>query len=102
MRLLQIESNGNLVLKHFDTGHEIPPYAILSHTWGRREALYDDLGKFKVVQDISGKLGAIWQKVRFCAEQAKRGDLDYFWLDTYCIDRSNDLEVEEAVNSAHK
>lgn len=102
MRLLQIKNNGSLVLKQFDTRHEIPPYAILSHTWGRREALYDDLGKSKVVQDINGKFGATWQKVQFCVEQAKSDGLGYFWLDTCCIDRSNDLEVEEAVGAAYK
>ncbi|PVH68331.1 HET-domain-containing protein, partial [Cadophora sp. DSE1049] len=39
------------------------------------------------------------EKIRFCAEQAKRDGLQYFWVDTCCIDKSNSAELTEAINS---
>jgi len=38
-------------------------------------------------------------KIQFCGEQAKRDGLQYFWVDTYCIDKSNSMEPAEAINS---
>jgi hypothetical protein len=35
----------------------------------------------------------------FCATQAKRDSLDYFWVDTYCIDNANNTELSKAINS---
>jgi hypothetical protein len=34
MRLLQDDEHGNLNLVEYDDDDKIPPYAILSHTWG--------------------------------------------------------------------
>jgi hypothetical protein len=44
-----------------------------------------------------GKTG--WDKIRFCAQQAKHDGLDYFWVDTCCIDKSNNTELSRAINS---
>jgi hypothetical protein len=38
-----------------------------------------------------GKSG--YDKLRFCAEQAKHDKLPYFWVDTCCIDQSIKSEV---------
>lgn len=38
-------------------------------------------------------------KVRFCGEQAVRDGLQYFWIDTCCIDKSSSTELSEAINS---
>ena len=46
MRLLERDDTGEFHLsKHpaNDTSSEIPPYAILSHTWGDEEVLFRDL-----------------------------------------------------------
>jgi tetratricopeptide (TPR) repeat protein len=72
-----------------------PPYAILSHTWGldEEEVTYEDL--------ISGtgteKAG--YEKLRFCARQARQDGLDYFWVDTCCILKANHSELSESINS---
>jgi hypothetical protein len=40
-----------------------------------------------------------WDKIRFCAQQAKRDGIDHFWVDTCCIDKANHTELSEAINS---
>ena len=46
--------------------HSIPPYAILSHTWGAdgEEVTFEDL------MDQTGKSKGGFNKIRFCGEQA--------------------------------
>jgi hypothetical protein len=93
MRLLHLES-GNLSLTE-DYIEHVPPYAILSHTWGKdtEEVTFDD---FKA-GNYTNKTG--YTKIRFCGEQAARDRLQYFWVDTCCIDKSNHTELSEAINS---
>jgi hypothetical protein len=78
---------------------EIPPYAILSHTWGEQEVIFDDLKSLDNVKDVDAKKEAGWNKIRFCAQQAELDGLDYFWVDTCCIDKANNTELSEAINS---
>jgi hypothetical protein len=85
--------------KDFIRSEEIPPYAILSHTWGEQEVVFDDLKSLDNVKDVDAKKEAGWNKIRFCAQQAKRDRLDYFWVDTCCIDKSSSQELQEAINS---
>jgi hypothetical protein len=40
-----------------------------------------------------------YQKLRFCAEQAAQDVLEYFWIDTCCIDRWENNERSRAINS---
>jgi hypothetical protein len=92
MRLLESNNDGEFSLaKEF--GDDIPRYAILSHTWGAEEATFKDL------MDGTGKSKAGYNKIRFCGEQARRDGLQYFWVDTCCIDKSNNTELSEAINS---
>jgi hypothetical protein len=49
--------------------------------------------------DDTGKDKVGYIKLRFCGEQAKRDGLQYFWVDTCCIDKSNSTELAEAINS---
>jgi hypothetical protein len=91
MRLLQGNSDSEFSLEGF--GDEVPPYAILSHTWGAEEVTFKDL------IDGTGKSKAGYDKIRFCGEQARRDGLQYFWVDTCCIDKSNNTELSEAINS---
>jgi hypothetical protein len=84
--------SSDLKLVSFD--HDSPPpYAILSHTWGEEEVTYND------ILEGGGKDKPGWDKIRFCAQQAKRDGLDYFWVDTCCIDKSNNTELSRAINS---
>ncbi|PQE04625.1 hypothetical protein CJF30_00004429 [Rutstroemia sp. NJR-2017a BBW] len=47
----------------------------------------------------TGKGKAGYEKIRFCARQAEHDSLQYFWVDTCCIDKSNNTELSEAINS---
>ena len=94
MRLLKLESCGEFSLTN-DLIHNVPPYAILSHTWG---AGTDEV-TFKDLIDGTGKRKAGYDKIRFCGEQARSDGLQHFWVDTCCIDKSNSAELSEAINS---
>jgi Heterokaryon incompatibility protein (HET) len=92
MRLLELQKDGLISLTE-DFHDNIPPYAILSHTWGAD----DEELTFKEVVEGSGLQKT--QKVMFCGRQAARDDIHYFWVDTCCIDKSNSTELGEAINS---
>jgi hypothetical protein len=100
MRLLYTASDGKFRwTKDIIRSNEIPPYAILSHTWGDQEVEFDDLKSFDSVKDVDAQKEAGWNKIRFCAQQAERDHLKYFWVDTCCIDKTNSQELQEAINS---
>jgi len=94
MRLLTRDKNGKLSFTE-DLLNKIHPYAILSHTWGKptEEVTFKDI----VEGNAEGKPG--YHKIKFCAEQAEHDGLQYFWVDTCCIDKSNKAELDEAINS---
>ena len=94
MRFLERNNSSEFSLTQ-DFGDDIPRYAILSHTWGAdtEEVTFRDL------MDGTGKNKAGYDKIRFCGEQARRDGLQYFWVDTCCIDKSNNNELSEAINS---
>ncbi|KAK4118015.1 hypothetical protein N657DRAFT_659799 [Parathielavia appendiculata] len=63
---------------------DIPPYAILSHTWDEQEVSLSDM-------DTRRSTGhASW-----------RSSLEYVWIDTCCIDKSSSGELAEAINSMY-
>lgn len=96
MRLLRRSNTGEFSFsKNFVGKDTIPPYAILSHTWGADagEVTFEDLTKG------TGKDKPGYEKVRFCGEQAKQDDLEYFWVDTCCINKADFTELSEAINS---
>ena len=94
MRLLTFDEGGKLRLTE-DLIDKIPPYAILSHTWSadEDEVTFDDLMTGR------GKSKAGYRKVRFCGEQARKDELEYFWVDTCCINKANYTELSEAITS---
>jgi Heterokaryon incompatibility protein (HET) len=94
MRLLQCNNGGEFSLTK-DFGDNIPRYAILSHTWGTDT----EEVTFRNLMDGTGKSKAGYGKIRFCGERAKRNDLRFFWVDTCCIDKSNAVELQRAINS---
>ncbi|KAM7183018.1 HET domain containing protein [Rhypophila sp. PSN 637] len=71
MQLLERDDTGGIRLTEDLPNNKILPYAILSHTWGDEEVLFRDL----------------------------RDGLRFFWVDTCCIDMSNSVELQEAINS---
>jgi len=94
MRLLQRNDTGDFVLTQID--NSIPlPYAILSHTWG---ADADEI-TFEDLTNNTGKDKSGYKKLRFCAEQAARDGLNYFWIDTCCINKEIKAELSHSINS---
>jgi hypothetical protein len=96
MRLLKRGENGDFCLTEDLIGNTFPKYAILSHTWGDEEVTFKDM----VEGTGKGKTG--YGKIKFCAGQAERDNLQYFWVDTCCIDKSNNTELSEAINSMYR
>ncbi|KAF7678877.1 hypothetical protein GT037_002625 [Alternaria burnsii] len=100
MRLLHITDDGKLKFtKDIILKDEVPPYAILSHTWGDQEVVFNDMKSLDDLNDVDAKKKDGWKKIDFCAQQAKRDGLKYFWIDTCCIDKANHTELSEAINS---
>ena len=93
MRLLKREGPGDFRLTPKLSDRNIPPYAILSHTWGCDEVTFEDF------EGDHGRRKAGYQKIEFCGEQAARDKLQYFWVDTCCIQKSSDAELSFSLNS---
>jgi hypothetical protein len=71
-----------------------PLYAIFSHTWAAgHEVTYEEL----LAGTGTNKSGYV--KLRFCAERAAADGLEYFWVDTCCIDKNTSVELSTAINS---
>lgn len=106
---------------------QIPPYLILSHTWGSEEVSYQEMrflqqyyslpetlrnnkifvatlkaaagldvssAESKLIKQRSG-----YTKIVKMAELSREKNLEYFWIDTCCIDKSSSAELQEAINS---
>ena len=92
MRLLEIKGPGKFSLIQAPT-HNTLSYAILSHTQTDQEVIYQDL----ISSAEKSKSG--YDKIKFCEEQATKDGLQYFWVDTYYIDKSNSAELSTAIIS---
>ncbi|KAI8261419.1 hypothetical protein K4K58_001293 [Colletotrichum sp. SAR11_239] len=92
MRLINVQTGR---LEEFF--HEPPPYAVLSHTWGSDE---EEIS-FRDIQEGNEvfKTGIGRDKFDGFCEQALADELDYAWMDTCCIDKTNSTELSEAINS---
>ena len=95
MRLLERKPGGDVVLHEF-SNKDVPAYAILSHTW---LANNNEEVNFQDVEASTGKSKAGWRKIQFCADKAAADGLQYFWIDTCCIDKKNNTELSKAINS---
>ncbi len=97
MRLLKVNPDDNFSLISLISiiGNNVPKYAVLSHTWeaNNQEVTYRDL----VDVVANSKLG--YTKIQFCGRQARLDGLEYFWVDSCCIDKSSSAELAEAINS---
>ncbi len=91
MRLLKRNDAGEISLIEFFC-KDVPQYAILSHTWGDDEVL------FKEMVDGTGTSKLGYKKIQFCADQAWHDGLKFCWVDTCCIDKTNSVELQEAIN----
>lgn len=75
-----------------------PHYAVLSHTWGPDS----EEVSFRDMERGTGKTKKGWQKLLFCAREARRDGLIYSWVDTCCIDTTNNNELTEAITSMYR
>jgi hypothetical protein len=89
MRLLDSRT---LELEEF-IGSDIPPYAILSHTWGEEEVALQDLQS----KSCESKTG--YDKIEKCCQAASADGFEDVWIDTCCIDKTSSSELSEVINS---
>jgi hypothetical protein len=96
MRLLDVQT----YTLHTFYGDQIPPYAILSHTWlqAHEEVLFAHLqyepGSW---QHLPGA-----RKVVMTCRQATQDGYSWAWVDTCCIDKTDSSELSESINSMFK
>lgn len=124
MRLLDVHSVTEDRLPIFHELHEDGPssplrYAILSHTWGKRqenkEIVFDDIPSsetFAKFLDEATQLkqwqGAIlkkkvgFSKITNACRVARELGLNYIWIDSCCIDKSKSAELNESINSMYR
>ncbi|OCK96314.1 HET-domain-containing protein, partial [Cenococcum geophilum 1.58] len=92
MRLL---NSRTLQLEEFIGDANVPPYAILSHTWGEEEVTLRDM--ISTAGSLKEKKG--FKKIQNCCSQALADGLHWAWVDTCCIDKTSSAELSEAINS---
>lgn len=80
-------------------GQDIPPYAILSHTWFSNA---DDEVLFCDVRDGTYEHKKAFPKVLSAMERAVLDGYGHLWIDTCCIDKTSSVELSEAINSMYK
>jgi len=89
MRLLH---TNELYLKDF-IGDKVPPYVVLSHTWGDEEITLDD------IKSGTASLRKSYDKLRGACTQATRDGFEWLWIDTCCIDKNSSSDLQESINS---
>ena len=78
--------------------NDVPPYAILSHTWAKEEASFQEMQSCdEIVRKKEG-----YNKIKQCCEIAKSDGFNHAWIDTCCIDKTSSSELSEAINSMYR
>ncbi|KAG2339395.1 hypothetical protein BDR05DRAFT_967930, partial [Suillus weaverae] len=73
-------------------------YAMLSHRWEGKEPLLQDIqGKGVYDSELDPVVGMM--KLRSFCKTARDAGYNWAWSDTCCIDKSNNVELQESVNS---
>ncbi|KAG2337662.1 hypothetical protein BDR05DRAFT_1063130 [Suillus weaverae] len=88
-RDIQMKHVEEVVMSYFQ-------YVMLSHRWEGKEPLLQDI-QGKVVYDLD-PVGGIKKLQSFCKTARDLG-YRWAWSDTCCIDKSNNVELQESVNS---
>ena len=79
-------------------GKDIPPYAILSHTWSTNP---DDEVLLSDVQSGTCSTKPAYAKLEKAMERAMLDGWVWLWVDTCCIDKTSSVELSEAINSMY-
>ncbi|KAI0425492.1 heterokaryon incompatibility protein-domain-containing protein [Xylaria sp. FL1042] len=97
MRLIHSQT---LQLHEFEhSSSSVPPYAILSHTWGDDEVTFRDMSSVPMHR-LAHRKG--FTKIIGTCRLAREHNLEYVWIDTCCIDKSSSAELSESINSMFK
>jgi hypothetical protein len=73
-------------------------YAMLSHRWEGREPLLQDIQGKSVYDSELDSVGGMTKLRSFC-KTAHNAGYSWAWSDTCCIDKTNNVELHESVNS---
>ena len=92
MRLLK---RSTMQFEEFPDISAAPPYAILSHTWGKKEVSFQDFQNDRA-REMDG-----YTKIIGCCKQTVLDGLEFVWIDTCCIDKTSSSELSEAINSMY-
>ena len=73
-----------------------PPhaFAILSHTWDSEEVTFQAFHHHATRAVAKG-----WTKIEQTRLEAQRCGFNYVWIDSCCIDKTNNAELTESINS---
>ncbi|KAK4446180.1 heterokaryon incompatibility protein het-E-1, partial [Podospora aff. communis PSN243] len=99
MRLIHVDDFEMVTVASAEEAAAIE-YAILSHTWGDEEVTYQDFISHDP-QDRDGSSNKGFNKILACCAQARRDGIQLVWIDTCCIDKTNSVELSEAINSMY-
>lgn len=94
LRLLTQTGDGGYKLESFRRS-DAPSYAVLSRTWSEDPS--DEIS-FQDIQIGNITNRKAFFKLHFCGTQALQDGLVYFWIDTCCIDKSNEIEEKSTVS----
>jgi hypothetical protein len=92
VRLLNTET---LELEEFFE-NDVPPYAVLSHRWGKQEISLQEL-----VAGAEHEKDGYTKIEEFCSLARSEG-YSHGWCDTCCIDKTSSAELSEAINSMYR
>ncbi|KAB5563322.1 heterokaryon incompatibility protein-domain-containing protein [Coniochaeta sp. 2T2.1] len=85
-----------LELETFMDESAMPPYAILSHTWGAEEVTMQE---FQLCDQATRTKAGYLKIQKTCELAISTFGLNYAWVDTCCIDKKSSAELSEAINS---
>lgn len=101
MRLIDVKSllvdSWHPRLTSFEEPEEVR-YAILSHRWQEDEVTFQDVSHPSGIS-LKNHMKSGYQKIIHAARTAKRYTYDWLWVDTCCIDKTNNAELSESLNS---
>jgi hypothetical protein len=99
MRLIDATT---LELRNYMDESLIPPYAILSHTWGSDEVTLQQFTDQSLKEDSYLKRSQGYWKILQTCQQALGDGISLVWVDTCCIDKTSSAELSEAINSMYR
>ncbi len=79
-------------------------YAILSHTWDRKEQTFQEVQAIaeQCSHDGTNPRDFVHAKIRECCLLAEKHGYRWVWIDSCCIDKTSSSELSEAINSMYQ